>query len=327
MRPSARLAAAVVVAGLLGSAPLRAANATAAAVPSAAPATVTAAPVRPATAAPSTASAPSGVTGKGGYLYDAAKGRKLWGRSTTTARPVGSITKVMTALVVIRAGGLDRTVTVRTSWAGHVRHNDATSAGLRAGDRVTVRQLLYGAMLPSGCDAAYGLADLYGPGQSRFVAKMNRVAASLGMAHTRFVDSDGLPTSSRTEGRSTPHDLMLLARAAMKSATFRGVVAHRTYKIAKGGGHHAYSWTNTNLLLGSYGGAIGIKTGHTDAAGYCLLFAAERNGRTLIGVLLDSTTTKPDTRFTSAARLLDWGFGARAARLTLRSLPMGAPTD
>lgn len=324
MRPSARLAAVVVAGGLLGSAPLHAANAAAAAVPSAVPATA-AAPSAASTA--SAASAPSGVTGKGGYLYDAAKGRKLWGRSTTTARPIGSITKVMTALVVIRAGGLDRTVTVRKSWTDHVRHNDATSAGLHAGDKVTVRQLLYGAMLPSGCDAAYGLADLYGPGQSRFVAKMNRQAASLGMAHTRFVDSDGLPTATHREGRSTPHDLMLLARAAMKSATFRGVVAHRTYKVAKGGGHHAYSWTNTNLLLGSYGGAIGVKTGHTDAAGYCLLFAAKRNGRTLIGVLLDSTTTRPNTRFTSAARLLDWGFGTRPARLTLRPLPAGAPAD
>lgn len=322
MPPSSRFVAVAVAGGLLGLAPLSPASA----------ATPRAGAARAATVAPyarpeTAASAPSGVTAKGAYLYDATKGRKLWGRSTTTRRPAGSITKVMAALVVIRAGGLDRKVTVKKSWADHVKHNDASSAGLRPGDKVTVRQLLYGAMLPSGCDAAYGLADVYGSGQTKFVAKMNREAASLGMAHTHFINADGLPASSHKEGYTTPHDLILLARTALKSTTFRDVVAHRTYKIASGGGHHAYSWQNTNLLLGSYSGAIGVKTGHTDGAGYCLLFAAKRNGRTLIGVVLNSTTTTPNTRFTSAARMLDWGFGTRSPQLTLRSLPAGAPTD
>jgi serine-type D-Ala-D-Ala carboxypeptidase (penicillin-binding protein 5/6) len=322
---SSRLVAVAVSGGLVGLAPLSPADAATprAGAAHAAPGT---APV-PDAARETAASSPSGVTAKGAYLYDANKGKKLWGRSTTTRRPMGSITKVMEALIVIRAGGLDRTVTVKRSWVQHVTHNDASSAGLHTGDRVTVRQLLYGALLPSGCDAAYGLADVYGTGQTRFVAKMNREAASLGMTHTHFIDADGLPTSSHKEGYSTPHDLMLLARTAMKSPTFRGVVARRTYRLARTSGHHAYTWTNTNLLLGSYSGAIGIKTGHTDGAGYCLLFAAKRSGRTLIGVLLDSTTTSANTRFTSAARLLDWGFGVRSARLTLRPLPAGAPTD
>ncbi len=351
-----RLFAVAIAGGLLGMVPLRPASAAAApaglarAVRAAAPQAAAAVPARtspvraaaartaagtaPAGTAPAAGTAPvtatsspSGVTAKGAYLYDATNGKKLWGRSTTTTRPIASITKVMNALVVIRAGGLDRTVTVKKSWVDHVRNNDASSAGLHAGDKVTVRQLLYGALLPSGCDAAYGLADVYGPGQTKFVAKMNKEAAALGMKDTHFINADGLPTSTHKEGHSTPRDVILLARTAWKSATFRDVVGHRTYTVAKATGRHAYSWTNTNLLLGSYSGAAGIKTGHTDAAGYCLLFAAKRNGRTLIGVVLNSTATDPNARFTSAARLLDWGFGTRTVRLTLHPLPAGAPTD
>ena len=314
MRLSARLIAAATFGGLLGAVPLTAADAG------------TTAPVRQGTIA-TQAAGPSGITAKGAYLYDASKGEKLWGRATTTQRPIGSITKVMTAVVVLRAGHLDRQVTVKKSYVGHVRGNDATSAGLRAGDKVTVRQLLNGMLLPSGCDAAYALADVYGPGQTKFIAKMNKTAASLGMKQTHFVDSDGLPTSSRKEGYSTPHDLVSLARYAMKSSDFRAVVARRTYKLATGSGHHAYRWTNTNLLLGSYSGTIGIKTGHTDAAGYCLLFAAKRGSRTLIGLLLNSTTTDPNRRFKNAATMLDWGFRTKSAQLRLRSLPAGTPTD
>ncbi len=271
-------------------------------------------------------SGPSGITAKGAYLYDSTKNKKLWGRSTTTRRPIGSITKIMTAVVVLRAGGLDRTVTVKKSYVDHVKHNDATSAGLRTGDKVSVRQLLNGMMLPSGCDAAYALADVYGHGQTKFVAAMNKEASALGMSATHFINADGLPSSTHKEGYSTPHDLMLLARYAMKSGNFRAVVARKTYKLGKTSGHKAYSWTNTNLLLGSYTGTIGVKTGHTDAAGYCLLFAAERSGRTLIGVLLNSTTTDPNRRFKNAATMLNWGFHANAA-LRLRSLPSGVRTD
>jgi D-alanyl-D-alanine carboxypeptidase (penicillin-binding protein 5/6) len=314
MRRSVRLISVLTASGLLGGLPLTSAQA-ATALQARRAGTVTA------------QSGPSGITAKGAYLYDATKGKKLWGRATTTRRPIGSITKVMTAVVVLRAGNLDRKITIKKSYVDHVKHNDATTAGLRTGDKVTVRQLLNGMLLPSGCDAAYALSDVYGPGQTKFVAKMNKTAASLGMAHTHFLNSDGLPTSSRHEGYSTPHDLILLARYAMKSTNFRAVVARRTYKLASGSGHHAYTWTSTNLLLGSYRGAIGIKTGHTNAAGYCLLFAARRGSRTLIGLLLDSTTTDPNRRFKNAAKVLDWGFGAKHAEVSLRSLPAGVATD
>ncbi len=308
MRLTACLVATAVAGGLLGATPASAAT-----------------PPKPAGTVVAQ-SGPSGITAKGAYLYDSTKSKKLWGRSTTTKRPIGSITKIMTAVVVLRAGGLDHSVTVKKSYVDHVKNNDATSAGLKTGDKVTVRQLLNGMMLPSGCDAAYALADVYGKGQTKFVDTMNKTARTLGMTDTHFINADGLPSSTHKEGYSTPHDLILLARYAMKSTNFRTVVARKSYKLSATSGHKAYSWTNTNLLLGSYSGTIGVKTGHTDAAGYCLLFAAKRSDRTLIGVLLNSTASDPNLRFKNAATMLDWGFHTNT-ELRLRSLPTGVRTD
>lgn len=319
MRLSTRLISVAAVTGLLGGAAVAASAVAPARTP------VTHPVVRPVAA--QAASAPSGIAAKGAYLYDADTAKKLWGVATTTKRPIGSITKMMTAVIVLRAGNLDKTVTIKKSYVDHVKNNDASSAGLKVGDKVTVRQLLNAMLLPSGCDAAYALGDIYGPGQTNFVAKMNKEAAALNMDATHYLNVDGLPTSSHAEGHSTPHDLILLARYAMTSTNFKAVVARTSYSLTKTSGHAAYKWTNTNLLLGSYSGTIGIKTGHTDAAGYSLVFAAKRDGRTLIGLLLNSTTTNSNRRFTDAAKVLDWGFGTKTTMMRLRSLPAGVATD
>ena len=319
MRTRARLTVAAASTALLGAVPL----VMSVTAPSRAPDhTVTVRPV-----AAQATSAPAGIAAKGAYLYDVDKAKKLWGVATTTKRPIGSITKMMTAVVVLRAGNLDKVVTIKKSYVDHVKNNDASSAGLRAGDKVTVRQLLNAMLLPSGCDAAYALGDVYGPGQTKFVAKMNKEATALTMASTHYLNVDGLPTSTHKEGYSTPHDLIQLARYAMTSTNFKTIVARQSYSLAKNGSHIAYRWVNTDLLLGSYSGAIGIKTGHTDAAGYSLVFAAKRNGRTLIGLELNATTTDSNRRFSDAAKILDWGFGTKTMMMRLRSLPAGQATD
>lgn len=263
---------------------------------------------------------PSGISAKSALLVDS-KGKTLYGKKSTTRRAVGSTTKVLTALLVIKAGKLDRKVTVKKKWVDYVKGNDASSAGLKTGDKLTRRQLLNGMMLPSGCDAAYGLADILGPGQTKFVAKMNKAAKAYGLKHTHFVNADGLPTKSHKEGYSTAADMVKLARAALKNKTFAQVVGHQKYTVKA---KHKYVWHNTNTLLGRKG-TFGIKTGHTNKAGYCLLFAAKRGGRVLVGIVLgDSNTSK---RFTEAAKLIDWGFGGKRTELRLRTLPSGAPTD
>ena len=219
---------------------------------------------------------------------------------------MASITKVMTALVVIRAGHLTRRITVPSAVTGYVEEHDASSAGLRPGDTLTASQLLEALLLPSGADAAYALAEAYGPGLSAFIATMNATAKLLGMTRTHFSNFDGLPYPTGYSTYSTPANLLKLGRVAMTSAVFRSIVDRRSYRLASGSGHHAYFWVNLNPLLGVYRGAIGIKTGYTPAAGHCLLFEVTRGGRSFIGVNLDSPGVGTTVNGADATRMLNW---------------------
>jgi serine-type D-Ala-D-Ala carboxypeptidase (penicillin-binding protein 5/6) len=307
MRLPTRLASLAAAGGVLigwaAAAQPAAGSVVAAAVP---PAAV--APVSANVSAAPAASAPAGVQAKGAALENAATGGLLWSRALDTKRPMGSITKVMTALVVIRAGGLGREITVSAAAVSYVRKHDGSSAGLQAGDRLTAQQLLEALLLPSGCDAAYVLASAYGPGLTAFVAKMNALARQMRLGRTHFSNFDGLPWPTEYSTYSTPGDLLAIGRAAMGWAVFRSIVSQRSYRLAAGPGHHGYGWQNTNMLLGSYPGAIGIKTGSTSAAGYCLLFEARRGSRALIGIVLDSSSSTRAVSFSDAEKILNWGF-------------------
>ena len=254
------------------------------------------------------ASGPSGVGARSAAVENAATGKLLWSRGLNTERPMASITKVMTAFLVIRAGHLDRAITVPSAVTGYVRAHNASSAGLLPGDRLTARQLLYGLLLPSGADAAYTLAQAYGPGLSAFVARMNAAARLLGMKRTHFSNFDGLPYPTPYSNYSTAANLLVLGRAAMLLPVFRSVVNQHSYRLASGSGHHAYWWKNLNPLLGRYPGAIGIKPGYTKAAGQCLLFEATRNGHSVIGVTLHSPGSISTINPADAIRILNWAF-------------------
>jgi len=235
--------------------------------------------------------------------------RLLWSRQLNAEHPIGSITKVMTALLVIEAGRLNREIRIPRAVIAYVAKYQGESAGLHPGDRLTARQLLEALLLQSGCDAAYVLAMTYGPGMHAFLAKMNAKAAQLGMTRTHFTSPDGLPYPTEYSTYSTPADLLTLGMAAVKLPVFRAIVGQQFYHVARRKGvHHAYWWDNTNGLIGTYPGADGIKTGYTDAAKHCLLFEAVRHGRTLMGDVLGSPTTGPDAAAQAATRLLNWGF-------------------
>ena len=251
---------------------------------------------------------PTGVQARAAAIAVASTGWVLWSRDLNTEVPMASITKVMTALVVIRAGHLGRRITVPSAVIGYVDEYDASSAGLWPGDTLTAAQLLEALLLPSGADAAYTLAEAYGPGLSAFIAKMNATAKRLGMTRTRFSNFDGLPYPTGYSTYSTPANLLKLGRVAMASAVFRSIVDRRSYEVASGSGHHAYLWVNLNPLLGVYRGAIGIKTGFTPAAGHCLLFEATRDGRSFIGVNLDSPGVGTTVNGAAATRMLNWAF-------------------
>jgi serine-type D-Ala-D-Ala carboxypeptidase (penicillin-binding protein 5/6) len=254
------------------------------------------------------AGAPGGVKAKGAVLADVATGQLLWGRGVDTERPMASVTKVMTALLVLQAGNLGRQIQVPKAAVVYAWKYGGETAALHPGDVLTAQQLLEALLLPSGADAAYTLANAYGPGLAAFVVRMNATAVKMGMAHTHFTSPDGLPYPTETATYSTPSDLLTLGLAAMRYPAFQSIVDLRFYHLPKGRGHHQYWWDNTDALIGSYQGAVGIKSGYTDDAGHCLLFEAGRNGRTLIGVVLGSPATGPAAAAQDAERMLNWAF-------------------
>jgi D-alanyl-D-alanine carboxypeptidase (penicillin-binding protein 5/6) len=249
---------------------------------------------------------------RAGDLVDLGTGKQLWGKSLGVRRPMGSITKVMTALLVLRSGRLSRRIKVSKAAVRYVLKDGASSAGLRAGDVLTARQLLAAMLIPSGCDAAYLLATAYGPGRPAFIRKMNALAKSLGMTGTHFTSFDGMPYPTEYSTYSTPADLIKLGEQAMRYKLFRQIVARRRFQLRPTARQHGYTWLNTNKLIGSYHGALGIKTGDTDKAGNCLLFEARRGKLTLIGVVLHANPSSNPLAAIDAARIvLNWGFRHR----------------
>ncbi|MFE2290806.1 D-alanyl-D-alanine carboxypeptidase family protein [Streptomyces sp. NPDC059452] len=254
------------------------------------------------------------IVAKGGFVMNNGTGKALFSKSADTRRSTGSTTKIMTALVVLQQKNvnLKSKVTIQKAYSDYIVSKNASSARLIVGDKVTVNQLLYGLMLPSGCDAAYALADKFGTGKTRaarvksFIGKMNATAKSLKLKNTHFDSFDGI---SSGKNYSTPRDLTKIASQAMKNSTFRTIVKTKSTKqsvTTKNGGKRTMSWANTNKMLSSYSGAIGVKTGSGPTAKYCLVFAATRKGKTVIGTVL--TSSSEANRTADAKKLMDYGF-------------------
>ncbi|MFF4160737.1 D-alanyl-D-alanine carboxypeptidase family protein [Streptomyces sp. NPDC001678] len=271
--------------------------------------------------APAQAAAVPNLTAAGAIVIDGTNGTALMAKDADTKRPMASTTKIMTAVVVTSLPGLnlDQKVTVKQEYLDYVYAKGASSAQLKAGATPTVRQLLYGMMLPSGCDASYALADTFGTGTTMaartadFIAKMNAKAKELGMANTVFDSFDGI--SATGNNLSSPRDLAQLTRHAMTSPLFQTLVKTATYST--GGTATVANWSNSNLLVQprptgyGYPGAIGVKTGTTTAAGKCLVFSVTRNGKTIIGVLLND-----EERYMDSMALSDWALGPAASSRT-----------
>jgi D-alanyl-D-alanine carboxypeptidase (penicillin-binding protein 5/6) len=221
-------------------------------------------------------------------------GKILHGDDAAERRAVASITKVMTALVVLDRARPDDVVTV----GGPAPRIGESSIGLRAGEKLTVRELLTALLVQSANDAAYALAWHVADGSiGRFVALMNRKAKRLGLRDTHFSRPDGLDAPGNY---SSARDVFRLGRLAMHRPLFRELVQIRKTTVA------GRPLTTTNDLLFVYRGTIGVKTGHTSDAGWSEVAAARRNGLTIYAVILGGVSRAQ--RNADLERLLDWGF-------------------
>ncbi|WP_425580095.1 D-alanyl-D-alanine carboxypeptidase family protein [Streptomyces polychromogenes] len=267
--------------------------------------------------APAQAAPVPTLTAAGAIVIDGTNGTTLTAKDADTKRPMASTTKIMTALVVtsLPSLNLDQKVTVKQEYLDYVYVQGASSAQLKAGATPTVRQLLYGMMLPSGSDAAYALADTFGTGTTMaarttdFIAKMNGKAQELGLTNTVYDSFDGISPTGKN--LTSPRDLANLTRHAMTNPLFQNLV--KTTSYSTDGTATTATWSNTNLLIQprptgyAYPGAIGIKTGWTTPAGKCLVFSVSRNGKTVIGVLLND-----EERYMDSMALSDWALGPAA---------------
>ena len=239
--------------------------------------------------------APPQVTGRAFIVENGSTGEVLLAHDARERVPIASITKLMTVLLTLEHGRPADVVTVSPLAAGV----GESSAELRPGDRLTVRELVAAALIQSANDAADALASYVGRGsEQQFVAMMNAKARQLGLRDTHFVRPDGLDAPGHV---SSARDVTLLARIVMHRPLVRRIVRMRTATIS--GGRTLRTW---NDLLSSYPGSFGVKTGHTAAAGWSEVAAARRRGVTIYATLLGS----PDrsTRNADLAELLDWGF-------------------
>jgi len=213
-------------------------------------------------------------------------------------RAPASLTKIMTALVVLEKGQLDQVVTVSAA----ASRETGSRIGLRRGDRFKVRDLLAATLMASANDAARALADHQAGSQQAFVKQMNDRARSLNLQNTQFTNACGHDHKGLY---TTANDLAILTERALRIPLFAELVAYRSMSITAVQGHRTYTLRNKNRLIGRYPGALGVKTGTTPNAGQCLVALAERgNTRVFLVLMADSN------RWRTAPALLDAAFAA-----------------
>ena len=241
------------------------------------------------------ASTPPPVQARAVLVADGRTGEVLYERDADRRMAMASITKLMTTLVTLENARPGETIRVLPQAIGR----GGSSIFLTAGERLRVRDLLAAALIQSANDAAFALAaDVGGGSFKRFVAMMNAKAGELGLDGTHYVRPDGLDVAGHV---STARDTFELARLAMQEPLVRELVRKKTAEIPPD--RKLRSW---NDLLWTFPGLIGVKTGHTDRAGWAEVAAARRGPATVYAVILGSPSR--ERRNVDLAKLLEWGF-------------------
>lgn len=236
------------------------------------------------------------VSARAAVVMEQGTHRVLFEQNARERLAMASTTKIMTALVALEYGRLDDVVTVSSRAAGVT----GSSIYLKAGETLTLEQLLYGLMLQSGNDAAVAIAEHIGGSVDGFLALMNAKAARIGAVDSHFMSPHGLDKDGHY---TTAYDLALITAVAMDNPDFCRIVSTKGIYIPYEGVENGRYVKNKNRILWSYDGANGVKTGYTGDAGRCFVGAAEREGMQLISVVLDC-----GPMFEEAAALMDEAF-------------------
>ena len=229
------------------------------------------------------------VGARAAVVYDTRTGAVLYEKNSRERLPMASTTKIMSALIALESGRLDEEFTADS---GAIKV-EGSSMGLQEGDRVTMRGLVCGMLLPSGNDAANAAAVRVAGSTEAFVRMMNERAAAMGLTDTHFVTPSGLDDDT-DEHYSTALDMARLAAVCMENSDFAEICSKQYIRVRFGAPPYERTLRNTNRLLGSVEGVCGIKTGFTDKAGRCLVSACERNGARLICVTLNDRSDWDD---------------------------------
>lgn len=247
-------------------------------------------------------------------------GEVVYEKNAHSKHAMASTTKIMTALVAIEQGTLEDTVTVSKNAAGQ----EGSSVYLRAGDKINMKNLLYGLMLNSGNDAAVAVAEHVSGDVEQFAEEMTKKAREIGAKATQFKNPNGLDAEGHY---TTAYDLALIAREALKLPEFKEIVSTKSINVPLENNGSMLYLSNHNKMLQYYEGATGVKTGFTKATGRCLVSSAERDGMEVIAVTLNA----PDD-WNDHTKMLDDAFAryecktAAQKGMTVKELSAGDTT-
>lgn len=236
------------------------------------------------------------VSAESAILMCVENGEILYSKNSDSRMSMASTTKIMTSLIAIEAAIPNKEITVTQNMVAV----EGTSMGLKAGDSVSMKELIYGMLLQSGNDAAHTVACVIAGNEGDFAKLMNERAAQIGMKNTSFATASGL---DRENHYSTAYDMALLACECIKNPEFAAICSQKSARLTYGNPPYKRTLTNHNRLLWSYEGCIGMKTGFTKKSGRCLVSAAKRDGLTLVAVTLNAPNDWNDH-----ISMFDYGF-------------------
>lgn len=246
---------------------------------------------------------PNHIWAESYILLDADSSHVLAMKNESNVIPIASTTKIMTAVIAIENYNLDDVLTISETAA----YQTPFVIGLMPGEKITVRELLHGLLIRSGNDTAYALAEHMG--FDNFINKMNEKAQYLGLENTNLKDPAGLDD----DGKSSARDLAFLAKYALKYDLIREIMTIPEKTIYSLDGSYAHFLENSNRLILNdelfyYAPAIGMKTGYTPDAGHCLVSAANKDGHTLVAVILNTYEDTAEASAKESKKLLEWGY-------------------